>query len=140
MFRADDWLKQAKKDLKHAKESMKIEHFEWAVLAAQQSAEKAIKALYYELGGDPWGHSLLKFLKELPSKFEVEQELIKAAKNLDKHYITSRYPNGFASGAPEDYYIKQDAEEAIENGKKILEFCENQISTLREETEQNIEE
>jgi HEPN domain-containing protein len=137
MSRADDWLKQAQKDLEHAKESIKIEHFEWAVLAAQQSAEKAVKALYYELGGDPWGHSLLQFLKKLPDKFEVDDELIKAAKSLDKHYIISRYPNGFASGAPEDYYIKNDAEEAIENGKKILKFCENQISTIREKAEQN---
>lgn len=30
MTRADDWLRQAKRDLKHAKESLKIEHYEWA--------------------------------------------------------------------------------------------------------------
>jgi HEPN domain-containing protein len=100
MVRADDWLRQAEKDIIHAKESIKIEHFEWSVLAAQQGAEKAMKALLYEIGADPWGHSLLKFLKTLPNEFEVEEELIIAAKNLDKHYVTSRYPNGFASGAP----------------------------------------
>jgi HEPN domain-containing protein len=42
---------------------VKIQHFEWAVLAAQQGVEKAIKTLYYEIGADPWGHSILKFLK-----------------------------------------------------------------------------
>lgn len=40
MNRADDWLKQADKDLIHAKESLKIQHYEWSVLAAQQSAEE----------------------------------------------------------------------------------------------------
>jgi HEPN domain-containing protein len=134
MVRADDWLKQAEKDIIHAKESMKIEHFEWSVLAAQQGAEKAIKALYFEIGGDPWGHSLLKFLRKLPKKFGIEEELIMAAKYLDKHYVTSRYPNGFASGAPEDYYVKKDAEEAIVNGEKIFKFCKDQISALRKKT------
>ena len=133
MTRADDWLKQAKKDILHAKESVKINHFEWAVLAAQQGAEKAIKALYYEIGADPWGHSILKFLKKLPENLEVNDELIASAKSLDKHYITARYPNAFASGAPEDYYIKKDAEDAIKDGEKIFEFCKNQISTFRKE-------
>jgi len=133
LVRADDWLKQAKKDILHSKESLKIEHFEWSVLAAQQAAEKAIKAVYFQIGGDPWGHSILKFLKKLPENFAVNDELINAAKFLDKHYITSRYPNGFASGAPEDYFIKKDAEEAIINAEKIYIFCEDQISALRKE-------
>lgn len=135
MARADDWLKQANKDIKHAEESIKIEHFEWSVLAAQQGAEKSVKALIFEIGGDPWGHSILKFLKKLPNKFKMEEDIINAAKNLDKHYITSRYPNGFASGAPKDYYIKKDAEEALSNAKKIFKYCEDQISSLRKEVE-----
>ena len=134
MVRADDWLRQAEKDIRHAKESIKIEHFEWSVLAAQQGAEKALKALFYEIGGDPWGHSLLKFLKSLPKELKVEEELLIAAKNLDKHYVTSRYPNGFASGAPEDYYIKKDAEEAVINAEGIFKYCKNQISALRKKT------
>jgi len=135
MARADDWLKQAEKDIEHAKESIKIEHFEWSVLAAQQGAEKSVKALFYEIGGDPWGHSILKFLKKLPNNFKMEEEIINAAKNLDKHYITSRYPNGFASGTPNDYYIKKDAEEALFNAKKIFKYCKDQISTLKREVE-----
>jgi len=43
---------------------------------------------------------------------------------LDKHYIPTRYPNGFDSGAPGDYYTKADAQQAIENAKQIVEFCE----------------
>ncbi len=131
MARADDWLRQAERDIIHAKESVKIEHFEWSVLAAQQGAEKSIKALYFEIGGDPWGHSILKFLKKLPKTFKIGEELFTAAKYLDKHYVISRYPNGFASGAPEDYYTKKDAEEAILNAEKVYKFCESQISTLR---------
>lgn len=81
------------------------------------------------------GHSIYQFLKKLPEGFEISKSLINTTKNLDKHYITSRYPNGFASGTPEDYYVKEDAEEAISDGERILKFCEDQISFLREETD-----
>jgi HEPN domain-containing protein len=135
MARPDDWIRQAERDIVHAKESINIEHYEWSVLAAQQGAEKAIKALHYELGGDPWGHSIFKFMENLPKRIKVPEEIINAAKNLDKNYITSRYPNGFASGAPEDYYIEKDAKEATDYGEKILKFCKDSISSLRKETE-----
>jgi len=128
--RAEDWLKQAKKDLIHSKESIRIEHFEWAVLAAQQGAEKAIKALFYKIGADPWGHSITQFLKKLPEEFNISEDLLESAKYLDKHYITSRYPNGFASGTPEEYYTKKDAEEALKHGEKVFTFCKDQISTI----------
>lgn len=64
MVRLDDWLRQTERDLEHAKESVKIYHFEWAVFAALHSAEKALKALFYEIGADPWSHSLYQFLKK----------------------------------------------------------------------------
>ncbi len=129
-------MQQAFKDINHAIESKKIQHYEWAVLAAQQAAEKAIKALYFEIRIEAWGHSLLKLLKELPEAYYVPKRFIKATKSLDKHYIASRYPNGFASGAPMDYYTKDDAEEAIKNGEKVFQFCKNQISTIRKGTDE----
>lgn len=130
MTLADDWLRQAERDLEHAKKSLEIQHYKWSVLAAQQSAEKAVKAVFFKLGDDPWGHSILLFLKKLAERFNINEEIFKAAKSLDKHYITTRYPNGFASGTPEDYYMKDDADEAIKNGKKILKFCKDTISSI----------
>ena len=44
--RVDDWLRQADKDLKHAKNAMEDGDYEWACFASQQAAEKALKALY----------------------------------------------------------------------------------------------
>ncbi len=138
MTKAQDWLQQAEKDLVHAEKSKEISHFEWAVLAAHQSAEKAIKALFYQLGADAWGHALYKLLKNLPSSISDVDALFDSAKYLDKHYITSRYPNGFAEGAPEEYYTEKDAQEAIDHARKIVEFCESKISSLsKEENEDN---
>ena len=39
-----DWLKEAEADLKHAKNCLKLESYNWACFAAQQSTEKALKA------------------------------------------------------------------------------------------------
>ena len=127
--RAPDWLRQAEADLKHAQSAMEAEDFEWSCFASQQGAEKALKALFYHLHGDPWGHSLLSLIQGLPGpvRASVTQELIDAAKALDKHYIPTRYPNGFAEGAPADYYTKRDAEVCLSDAKSILTFCESEI-------------
>jgi len=140
MTKDEDWLQQAKKDFLHAQKSKDIQHYEWSVLAAQQAAEKAIKALYYKLKADAWDHALLKLLKKLPKEMKVSEDLYDAAKYLDKHYITTRYPNGFASGAPDDYYTEKDAKEAIKHAKKIISFCENQISSIPTKANENAQE
>ncbi|MBI4473151.1 MAG: HEPN domain-containing protein [Acidobacteria bacterium] len=127
--RAPDWLRQAEADLEHAESAIESEDFEWSCFAAQQGAEKALKALYYHLHGDPWGHSLLALMQALPEplRASVTDELLDAARALDKHYIPTRYPNGFAEGAPMDYYTKRDAEESLNHAKSILTFCQSEI-------------
>ena len=127
--RAPDWLRQAEKDLKHAQSAMENEDYEWSCFASQQGAEKALKGLFYHLHGDPWGHSLLSLLQGLPEAIQpaVTEELLDSAKALDKHYIPARYPNGFAQGAPTDYYTKRDAEYSLSHAKSILAFCQSEI-------------
>jgi HEPN domain-containing protein len=127
--RAPDWLRQARADLEHAQTSLEHGDFEWSCFAAQQAAEKAIKAVFYHLRGDPWGHSLLVLLGGLmdPTRASVTPELLDSARALDKQYILARYPNGFAQGAPIDYYTKRDAEESIGHAESILSFCEATI-------------
>jgi HEPN domain-containing protein len=124
--RTKDWLKQAGRDLRHARNSLKLKDYEWTCFAAQQSAEKAVKALYDFLGGEGWGHSVTKLLKELPLK--LNRELIKKGAYLDKMYIPARYPNGFVSGAPMDYFTDKEAKEAISYAKDILSFIKTKIS------------
>ncbi len=119
-----DWLAQAKRDLNHAIHACEDEDFEWSCFSAQQGAEKAVKAVFLHLHGESWGHSVFALLKALGEKIEVSERLIEAAKTLDKHYIPTRYPNGFDSGMPGEYYTKKDAQEAIKNAREIIEFCE----------------
>jgi HEPN domain-containing protein len=127
--RAPDWLRQAEADIEHARSAMENGDFEWSCFASQQGAEKALKALFYHLHGDPWGHSLLSLMQGLPDSVRplVTGELLDSAKALDKHYIPTRYPNGFAQGAPVDYYTKKDAEDSLSHAKSILAFCQSEI-------------
>ena len=124
--RAPDWLRQAEADLKHSQSAIEKEDFEWSCFASQQGAEKALKALFYHLHG---GHSLLSLMQGLPEPVQaaVTGELLDSARALDKHYIPTRYPNGFAEGAPTDYYTKRDAEDSLNHAKSILAFCQTEI-------------
>ena len=50
--REEDWLRQAKRDLEHARHALEDRDYEWSCFAAQQAAVKAVKALYQKLGAD----------------------------------------------------------------------------------------
>lgn len=125
--RTRDWLAQAKRDLNHAVHACEDNDFEWSCFSAQQGAEKAVKAVFLYLHGESWGHSVFALLKALSEQIEVAAPLIEAAKTLDKHYIPTRYPNGFDSGVPGEYYTEKEAQEAIENARRIITFCEGCI-------------
>lgn len=118
--RSRDWLKQALKDLEHAKLSMENEYYEWACFASHQAAEKAVKALHLYYKQEAWGHVIAKLLKELP--IEIPPDLIEKAKVLDLYYIPTRYPNGFPEGAPFEHFGKIQAEEAIKYASEIVKF------------------
>ena len=64
--RARDWLAQAERDLEQAEDSRAAGRHEWACFAAQQGAEKAVKALHLHLGQEAWGHVVARLLQELP--------------------------------------------------------------------------
>lgn len=125
--RALDWLRQAVRDLEHAKISVEHGDYEWACFASQQAAEKAVKALYQKLGVEVWGHSVSRMLDSLPSELKPPKSLIDKAKELDRHYIPTRYPNFHPEGAPLDYYTKEDAERAVRYAEEILEFCKGKV-------------
>ncbi|MBW1996052.1 MAG: HEPN domain-containing protein, partial [Deltaproteobacteria bacterium] len=96
--------------------------------AAQQAAEKAVKGLILSKGGEGWGHSVMRLLKDLAGIMEISEDLIRSGIALDKHYIPTRYPNGFDTGAPKEYYTDEDAEKAIRDAQQIYDFCRQSFS------------
>jgi HEPN domain-containing protein len=119
--RSADWMRQATRDLEHARTVLAAGFFEWSCFSAHQSAEKAIKAVIEHRHGEAWGHGLHRLLAELNEL--LPENLLDRAKVLDKHYIPTRYPNGLESGAPTDLYTRGEAVSAIEHAEAILQFC-----------------
>jgi HEPN domain-containing protein len=100
---------------------------EWAAFAAQQSAEKAVKALAESLHGAPRGHSITIMLRDLRQRCEIPEVVLEAAARLDQVYVNSRYPNGFSSGTPADHFTAAMSSGLIENARTVFEFCRSAI-------------
>jgi HEPN domain-containing protein len=121
--RSRDWINQASRDLASAEAMLASGFFEWACFASQQAAEKAIKAVFQKMGGTAWGHSVFELLRLLSQKTPIPEELFDCARVLDRSYIPARYPNGFDSGSPYEYFTRGDAEHAILCGGRIVALC-----------------
>ena len=125
--RAGDWFKQSLRDLEHAKISVSSGHYEWACFAAQQAAEKAVKALFQKLGVEVWGHSVSRMLEQLPEAHRPKEGLIDMAKSLDKGYISTRYPNTHPEGSPMDFYTEEEAKRMVVYAEQVIEFVRHKI-------------
>ena len=120
--RSRDWLLQAERDLEQARDSRDAARHEWACFAAQQAAEKAVKALHLSLGQEAWGHMIARLLRELPPGAGAPEDLFDKALVLDAYYIPARYPNGHPEGAPFEHYGPLQSGEAIRYASEILDF------------------
>ncbi|MDA8307771.1 MAG: HEPN domain-containing protein [Deltaproteobacteria bacterium] len=65
----------------------------------------------------------MRLLRDLSQVMGVPEPVIRSAMRLDRHYIPTRYPNGFDTGAPKEYYTDEDADQAIQDAKAVLDFC-----------------
>lgn len=126
--RSQDWLRQAERDMAQAEDARRAERHEWACFAAQQTAEKAVKALHLSLGQEAWGHVIARLLRELPESVTVPEEFVDQARVLDNFYIPTRYPNGHPEGPPFEHYGTLQSEEAIRYAGTILNFARVQMA------------
>jgi len=128
--RSRDWMDQAEGDLEHAKSDLKLGFYDWACFSSQQSAEKAVKAVFQKLGAEAWGNSVYDLLLELKSRMDVSDELLEYSLELDKAYIPTRYPNAHPTSSPRRRYTRKEAERLIEYAEEILVFCKNILSKI----------
>lgn len=125
MRRPGDWFRQAELDLAAARDARDSGHYEWSCFAAQQAAEKAVKALHQASGTEAWGHSVAALLSGLDA---VPAEVIDTGKALDKHYIPARYPNSHPTGAPGDLYTAAEADRALADAARIIDHVRSRLS------------
>lgn len=115
-LRAHDWLKQAESDLAFAHDGLLNQRFSHVCFMAQQSGEKAIKAIGIHHEFEIRGHSIAAIAKKIGINGEVED----AGKMLDLYYISARYPDSFPAGAPFEMFTKTQALEALSLAQIIL--------------------
>jgi len=95
---------------------------------AQQAAEKAVKAVWYAVDEEPWGHSVQKLVAEMPRPAGVDiAGMEEAGALLDRYYITTRYPNGLPDLTPGQTFFLADAEKAIATAATIVECCRQSL-------------
>ena len=59
-------------------------------------------------------------------------ELLDQARELDLHYIPSRYPNGIPGGYPHQFYGKKVAEQALLAAEKIFSTARDHFQAAGE--------
>ncbi len=128
MERSADWLEQARADLAHARNDLEDRFYEWACFSAQQAAEKAAKAVLHRLGAEAWGHSVADLLQAVGRSHAVAEDVLDAAFELDKAYISARYPDVHPSGAPTKRYTRTEAQRMVAHGEHVVRFCESLLS------------
>lgn len=115
------WLEFAEYDLKTAKWNYEGKIYTSSCYACQQSAEKALKTLILKQGKFvPKIHSLDRLLSKLKEMKIDITGIREAAQELDKYYISARYPGQY--GGPEGLYTEDDAKSAIKAAEEILTF------------------
>lgn len=128
------WFRTAIRNLESAQGDMERSDYNWACFKSHQAAELALKALLHGLGLPAYGHSILKLLKSLVNEgLNASEELWDFARELDRCYIPTRYPNAWSEGSPFEYYTAKDANKAINASKHILKWVENTWRLLEEE-------
>ena len=109
--RYNDRSHQTEADLNHARNTLEDTGFEWSCFAAHQAAEKALKAVFLKNGIDAGSHTITTLMGRFPENLQQPvEELVNSARVLDKHYIPTRYPYGFPSGTPKDFYPESEAQ------------------------------
>ena len=128
-------LRRATHDLDHAGRALADGDFDWACLAAQQAAEKALKAVLLHAGlpANPQ-HNLSRIFDALVGG-GITDPGAKAALQDHLSFLTlaftfSRYPDEVVATAPADLVTAEDAQRALTAGKAVLAAARHLASEL----------
>ena len=107
----EKWLKQAKKDMRAANNSLNSKDYEWACFQAHQAVEKSLKALIIEKNSSLIKtHDLVLLAKKLDAPEEIK---IKCSK-INPSYVDTRYPD-----APKAY-SEEEAKDIVKLAEEVM--------------------
>lgn len=130
------WFQESYYDLQAVRWNIQGKFYNTACFLAQQSGEKALKSLLYYFGARKKAihtHSLFEMTQTLVKEIPSLEILIKEAKELDLHYVPSRYPNGLPGGFPHLFYESEMANKALSSAEKLFSAAQNFYKWKEEE-------
>jgi HEPN domain-containing protein len=137
------WLTTGQDDLDTARILKKNGKYAHACFHAQQAVEKAVKGVWYFYDADPWGHSILRLIRDFKEvdadTFTILNKFAADAQKLDRLYIPTRYPNGLPDITPDMAYGEDDSQFSITAAEKILNAAETIIKSTQDQDEPNKE-
>ena len=128
---AQRWLTQAKHDLAAGKVIADRGYHSTACFCSQQTAEKAIKAVLFAVGGRRLDINsigqLSKLLRErAPGAGSLPEEVLR----LETYYESARYPSAWPAGTPGANLGTAESREALKIAEEVLQFAESAIRRL----------
>lgn len=135
---SQEWFEQAEHDLVVCRYLIDGQYYGWACYAAQQAAEKALKAARVLSGTvieqihTHRMNDLIGTLSDLQAHRPPSPMLIARASTLDPYNEGARYPGqrGKAGEAPHKTFEKATAEDAFKTAKSVLKFSQELIAEL----------
>jgi len=111
---AKRWFSQAQADLAVVRTLRSAGHYAAACFHAQQSAEKALKAVLFSQGSRVvLGYSVRELARQCEALDPAFTKVVGEAAILDQFYIPTRYPNGLPVPAvPSETYTAAQADAA----------------------------
>lgn len=130
--RVETWVAQADNDAAHARYSLQGGFCAQACYSAQQSVEKALKALLLSAGQDAGRtHSVVGLCRALdkagvamPAEVLSQSE----AQELTRMNIETRYPLGSAEDPPYELFSEEVASRVIEVADRVVDVAKQAIA------------
>lgn len=124
MDKANGWLKLAEEDLEWAKASFEDKIYRGACFAAQQAAEKSLKAyLVSKNVVTPKIHDLVTLNQKCIEQEGEFQHLDEACNILSPYYLSTRYPDV----AQFEQFSESQTKDVIDQAEKVVNFVKAKI-------------
>jgi len=115
------WLESAREDLAYARHAAAGSHHAPACFFAQQTGEKAVKALHYADGARAViGRSVRALIEQLDPRVPALDALLDTTRELDLLYVPTRYPNGLDTGTPGQAFSETQSERALKLAARLV--------------------
>lgn len=124
MDKARSWLNLAEEDLHWARASFEDKIFRGACFAAQQAAEKSLKAYLVSKNiVTPKIHDLVALNQACVKQDKDFEQLEEACNILSPYYLSTRYPDV----AQFEEYSENQTKDVIEQTNKVVSFVRDKL-------------